>query len=438
MDKGTAKKRALQAIDDYTPKIQEFHRDIWEHPELGYKEHRTAAKVAEFFEDLGLEYKTGLALTGVRAEAHGKSDDVRVAVMGELDAVINLDHPAAVAETGAVHACGHHSQLAAMLGTAVGLSHGGLLDSLGGDVAFIAVPAEEFVELGYRSILRERGDIEFFGGKQELIRLGVLDDIDMAMIVHLQAETPERVIKLAQGFLGFLGKTVRYLGREAHPAAEPHKGINALNAAMLGLISIHAQRETFRDQDSIRVHPIITRGGDLVNVVPAEVTLETYVRGRNIDAIMDANVKVNRSLSAGALAIGAEVQIEEIPGYLPLRTDDNLIEIFSQNAKTLLAENSVFTDDHDGGSTDMGDISHLMPAIHPMIGGVRGRLHARDYEIVDPDMTNIVPAKIMAMTLIDLLWDEAREAKRIKREFHPLYSKEGYLKMWRDLVEAGE
>ncbi len=438
MDKATAKQNAIAAIDEYTDRIHEFRRDIWAHPELGFKEHRTAKKVQEFFDELGLEYESEIAVTGVRADVKGKKSDIRMAVLGELDAVTCQDHPDADPDTGAVHACGHDSQLAVMLGTAVALTKTGLMEHLGGDVAFIAVPAEEFVELDYRSKIKAEGKIEFFGGKQELIRLGVLDDIDMAAMIHLQADEPERVIQVAEGTNGFLGKTVRYVGQEAHAGGAPDRGVNALNAAMLGLMGIHAQRETFKDEDSIRVHPIITKGGDLVNIVPADVTIETYVRGRSIDAILDANNKVNRALRGGAMAIGAEAQITELPGYLPVRTDLGIMEAFNANARELLGEEGVKVAKFMGGSTDMGDISHIMPAIHPMVGGVEGNAHARDYRMVDEEMTSIIPAKIMAMTVIDLLWDDAAEAARIKDEFEPMYTKEEYLEMWREVVEKSQ
>ncbi len=438
MDKEAAKQKAIEAIDEYSEKLLEFTRDIWAHPELGYKEHRTAGKVKEFFDELGMTYESEIAITGIRADLRGKDSAVRIAVLGELDAVTCKDHPDADPDTGAVHACGHHSQLAVMLGTAVAMSQTDLMEHLAGDLAFIAVPAEEFVELDYRSKIRDEGKIEFFGGKQELIRLGVLDDVDMAAMIHLEGDAPERIMKIAEGTNGFLGKTVRYVGQEAHAGGAPDKGINALNAAMLGLMGIHAQRETFKDEDSIRIHPIITRGGDLVNIVPADVAIETYVRGRSIDAILDANSKVNRALRGGAMAIGAEVVIDEIPGYLPVRTDLGLMEAFNANARALIGEDNVQVSKFIGGSTDMGDISHIMPAIHPMVGGVAGSAHARDYRVVDEDMANIVPAKAMAMTLIDLLWDDAAEAKSIKEEFEPVYTKEAYLQMWRDVVEKSK
>jgi metal-dependent amidase/aminoacylase/carboxypeptidase family protein len=259
------------------------------------------------------------------------------------------------------------------------------------------------------------------------------------MMCHSASETPERVMLIPEpgvGSNGFIGKAIKYVGKEAHAGGAPHQGVNALNAAMLGLMGIHANRETFKDADAIRVHPIITKGGDLVNIVPADVTIETYVRGRSIDAIMDASQKVNRALEAGAMAVGAEVIIDEIPGYLPLFNDEKMTKLFAENCAELLGDEGVKVGKPMGGSTDMGDITHIMPGIHPQVGGVAGRAHARDYMIVDPDMAYVVPAKAMAMTVIDLLFDDAALGRQIKEEFKPIMTKEEYLAMWDELIQG--
>ncbi len=424
----------MEAIDASSERLLSFADDIWKNPELGYKEYRTAEKVAEFFDELGLEYESGIARTGLRADMSGKSDDFKIAIMGELDAVICREHPAADPDTGAVHACGHHGQLAIMFGTAIGLLQGGVMGELDGGVSLMAVPAEEYVELDYRQHLREVGEIEFFGGKQEFIRLGILDDIDMAAMAHLFAGDIGRGIMISDGSNGFLGKIIRYLGKEAHAGASPHEGVNALNAAMLGLMGIHAQRETFKDEDNIRIHPIITKGGDLVNVVPSDVVLENYVRGRTMEAILDASNKVNRALQGGAHAIGAEVEITEIPGYLPRELNKEMNDLYAEHIEALVGKGSVRRQGTLGGSSDMGDVSHLVPSIHPFIGGVEGGNHARTFDITDPDMAYIVSSKAMVCMVIDLLWDGASRGRGIVDNFTPVFDKEGYLKMWREVL----
>src|SRR5215212_5021865 len=156
---------------------------------------------------------------------------------------------------------------------------------------------------------------------------------------HPATPRPEdRLLSLSSCSNGLLAKYVRFLGRAAYAGGAPHQGINALNAATLALSAIHFQRETFRDQDSIRVHPIITRGGDVVNIVPSEARMETFVRGRNLEAYVDAARKVDRALRAGAYAIGASVEITKLSGYAPFANDPQMAEVFKANALALVGD----------------------------------------------------------------------------------------------------
>ncbi len=435
MDKEQLKERVSKAIDEHRDEIIEIGERIFKNPELGFKEHKTSALVKDVFKNLGLYYEENLAITGVKGLAKGKKHDVKVAIMGELDAVVSPTHPCADPVTGAAHACGHNAQTAAMLGAAMGLVLGDALDKLYGDVAFMAVPAEEYVELEFREKLRDEGKIKFFGGKQEFIRIGAFDDIDMAMMVHSNAGVEERKAFISCASIGFIGKTVRYKGKEAHAGAEPHEGINALNAAMLGLMATHVQRETFRDEDQVRVHPIITKGGDLVNIVPADVRMETYVRAKTIDAVVSANEKVNRALKAGAYAVGAEIEINEIPGYMPLEQNSTLNYLFAENIQGFIGKENVIEGVDLTGSTDAGDVSLIMPMLHPTIGGFSGNAHSKDFKITDPEMVYIIPAKAMAHTVVDLLFDEAKKAIEIKSKFKPSFTKTSYLKFWDELIK---
>lgn len=432
MNKQAMKERLCAAIDARRDEIIAIGTKIFQKPELGYKEEFAASVVQETFSDLGLDYRSGIALTGVRAEMKGRDSKVKVAVLGELDAVVCPEHPHADPLTGAAHSCGHNAQVAGMLGVAMAFKDTGLMSELDGDVAFMAVPAEEFVELEYRNKLRNQGKIRFFGGKQEFIALGEFDDIDLTMISH--SLTSERKISIGSGSNGFIGKLVKYIGKEAHSGGAPHLGVNALNAAMLGLMGIHAQRETLQDKDHIRVHPIITKGGDLVNIVPADVRMEAYVRGAEMGAIIDASHKVDRALRAGAYAVGAEVEIVQLPGYLPRYLCDALNNIFYANAVALVGESEVALGGHGGASSDIGDISALMPTIQSYFGGVTGSMHASDYAIADPELAYVVSAKLMAMSLVDLLADGAAGVAECQADFTPVYTKENYLKMWEDLI----
>ena len=411
VDAADLKATAWEAIDAAADHIMAFARDVEAHPELGFKETRTTERVIAEFEALDLAVETPLAVTGARA-TDGDPDAFTVAVLGELDALINPDHPKADATTGAVHACGHHAQLAQLVGAAIGLSGNGITDHLGGTVEYVAVPAEEYLDLSFRRELHEAGDIEFFGGKQELIRRGDTDHWDAALMMHAGSDTPDRVVTSDFSTNGFVGKFVTYHGEEAHAGAAPEEGVNALNAAMLGLSAVHANRETFADEDHVRVHPIMTAGGEGVNVVPATARLESYVRARDVEAITRANAATNRALTAGAMGVGATVTIEDHPGYMPLRSDPTMVSAYDANARELLGPDAVQAGgSHLSGSTDMGDITQVVAGIHPWTGGYRGAIHARDFEVVDAEMALLVPAKLTAATVIDILTDpDAQEA----------------------------
>ncbi len=433
-DKIAVKQRVLAEIESHKEEIIRIGEDIFRHPELGFKERRTSALVRENLDKLDIPCESGLAITGVKGRLSGREHNASVMIMGELDAVVCPLHPDADPESGAAHSCGHNSQIAALLGAATGL--GAVRDLLDGDVVFTAVPAEEYVELEYRKRLQLDGKIEFFGGKQEFIRQGYFDDVDMGMMIHSHAGVTGRNFLIDCDSSGFIGKLIRFTGKEAHAGARPFDGINALNAACLALLAINSQRETFREKDRIRVHPIITKGGDLVNIVPADVRMETYVRGRSLFAIMDASEKVNRALKGCAYAIGAEVEVEETPGYLPLIQDPGISALFAKNAEKLLGEGSNIYGEELMGATDAGDVSCIMPFIHQSTGGYVGGAHSKDFFICDPEMAYVMPARVMALTAVDLLWDHAAEAKRIKESFKPRFTKDEYVKFWRDFREG--
>ena len=428
MDKDLLKVKVCAAIDDSAAEIEALANSIADEPELGFKEVKTSAKVAEFMRNLGLDPQMGLAINGVKARAKGCKAGPTAAVIGELDAVGCPDSCKADPMTGAAHACGHNLQIASMLGAACGIMKSGVMEHLAGDAVFFAVPAEEYIEIAYRKKLREQGKLHFLSGKGQLIYEGAFDDIDMAMQMHSDKNMPEPTVSVGESSNGFLGKTVRYIGKTAHAADAPHEGVNALNAAMIGLMGINALRETFREDDVVRVHPIITKGGDFVNSVPADVRMELYVRAKTMAAIEKTHLKVDAALKAGGDAVGAQTIVETLPGMMPLSCNARMNELFVENSKLAWPEIAIKDAGHFSASTDMGDVSHIIPVIHPFIGGTNGLLHTADFHAVDFKAAVLLPAKAFAMTLIDLLYDDAQEAKAILDDFEPILTKEEYIK----------
>ena len=428
------KRRAAEIIDAKADELTAIAKTILNNPEPGFRELKTARLVAEQFGALGMQPRSGLAVTGVRADASGTSAGPTLAILGELDSLIVSDHPHADPGTGAAHACGHHCQIAMMLGAATALTNHDVLDNLAGRIAFMAVPAEEYIEIEYRDDLRRAGKIEFLGGKPELVKLGEFDDVHLAMMLHTTSNPAEKLMCISNTNNGTVAKRIQFIGRASHAGGAPHLGINALNAAMMAMTAINFNRETFRDEDSIRVHPIITKGGEAVSAVPADVRMETFVRGRTVEALMDANAKVDRALKAGAMAVGAQVKIQTIPGYMPLQQNKAMAEIFRANAAELVGEENVGYVDHRGGSTDMGDISRLMPVIHPYVGGATGLGHGATYVVEDYALAVIKGAKALAYTAIDLLGDNASHGNSVAGGQRADMSIPEYLKFMRSLA----
>lgn len=436
------KKKAVAAIERHRDEIVGVSRRILENPEPGFSEHKTSQLVADKFDEMGISFRRGLALTGVKGRvAGGAGPGPRVAVIGELDSLIVNEHPHADEETGAAHACGHHCQIGMMLGAMRGLMEPEVLSQLTGELVPFAVPAEEFIEVARRLRLREEKQLEFMGGKQELIRLGEFDDVDMAMMCHTASDMGDHKFAIGGTSNGHVVKYVQFLGRGSHAGSAPHLGINALNAASFALQAIHSNREVFRGEDTVRVHGIMTKGGEAVNAVPADVRLEWRVRSATPKAVVRNSAIVDRCFRAGALAVGARVNITNIPGYLPMKHDTHLQELFRQNAVSVVGENRTLVIPgrrNRGGSTDMGDLSHLMPVCHPYAAGATGSGHSKEYLVTDYEAAVVNPAKIMAMVVIDLLADGAKKAGEVTSSHRPAMKKSAYLRFQRERAEFVE
>lgn len=416
------------AVERQRARILDAEAWIWRHPETGFREKNTSAYMERAFRALGYEPRMAGDIPGFTAELDTGRPGPCVLVLAELDSLICADHPDADPITRAVHACGHHAQCAALLGLAAALREPGVADGLSGRVRLCVVPAEELIETGYRESLRAMGVIRYYGGKVEFLRRGLLDGADMAFMLHTAGG--EKTFSCDRGSNGCVVKNIRYKGVAAHAGGSPHMGVNALYAASLGMQAVNALRETFRDEDHIRFHPIVTSGGDAVNAIPSLATMESYVRGASLDAIRQANGRVNRALAGAALSLGANVEICDRPGYTPLINDPGLLRVARRAMVACAGEDRVeITDQWDTGCTDMGDLSAVMPAIHPYVGGATGTGHGRDYRVSDPETACVMSAKCQLTLLSLLLENGASEAKAVLAGFTPRYaSYEAYMK----------
>lgn len=427
-------KKINEIVDKHRKLILDAERYIWAHPETGYKEFETSKYMAERFTELGYDLTYADGITGFYTVIDTGKKGPCILVLGELDSVICPTHKDANPVTGAVHSCGHNAQCAALLGIAAALKEDGALDGLCGKIKLCAVPAEELLEIEYRKGLKEKGVIKYMGGKSEFLSRGYFDDVDIAFMVHTSSEFATRYKAV-----GCIAKNVIYKGLANHAGSSPHLGINALYAANCGLNAINSLRETFKESDYIRVHPIITAGGDIVNAIPETVVVESYIRGLTFEAMVRENKKVNRAIVGSALSLGANVEIIDIPGYAPMNNDPQMVDLAKEAFETLF-EGETFNvlTDVGTGSTDMGDLSTIMPIIHPYCGGARGKGHGNNYEIYDPELACVKCAKWQISMLTLLLRDDAKRAYKIKSEYKPLFSsKEEFLKFQDDICDSG-
>jgi len=412
------------AVEKYREMILEAERFIWAHPETGFREKVTSGYMEEKFRSLGYELTMAEGITGFYTVVDTGRPGPEVLVMGELDSIICPSHPESDPVTGAVHSCGHNAQCAALLGVAAALTEPGILDELSGRIRLCAVPAEELLEIEFRSRLKADGVIKYLGGKTEFLHRGYFDGVDVAFMVHTSSSYAAQ-----RGSVGCITKKITYKGVAAHAGGSPWAGKNALYAAACGINAINAIRETFTEPDIIRVHPIITHGGDMVNAIPETVTLESYVRGSSFDAIVKANRRVNQALTGAAYSIGTNIEIVDAPGYGPLHNAPDMITLAKEAADLIIPEYPMNVSDYFGsGSTDMGDLSAIMPVVHPYCAGGQGTGHGKDYYIVDPVAACVDCAKWQLGMLYLLLKDGGVRAKAIRENYKaPFASKDEYL-----------
>lgn len=428
------KQAYLDMVSKHTEKILETERYIWAHPESGFKEWNTSAYMAKIFEDAGYTLHYAGDIPGFYTDLDTGKPGPKILILGELDALVAGTHKEAW--NGCAHACGHNAQCAGLVGIALALKEPGALDGLCGSIRLMAVPAEELIEIGYRDSLRRQGIIHYLGGKVEFMYRGYMDGCDIAFMFHTGIRNDGMVFACGKGANGCMAKDVVYKGKASHAGGSPQKGINALYAATLGLQAINSLRETFTDDDHIRVHPIMEANGSAVNIIPAKATVSTFVRGATMDSIIAANKKVNRALAAGALAMGAEVEISDRPGYAPLINAPALQEVAKECMIAVAGADKVqFTDSWGSGSTDMGDLSAVMPAMHPHVAGAAGTSHGDDYEIVDPYMACVMSAQAQLLMAVELLKDDGARAKHVIDTFQPVYpSKAAYFEAVNQLM----
>lgn len=426
--------RILRLIDVHKDQIIAFAEDIAAHPEPGYEEFCTAGKTAEVLKNLGYKVTEHLARTGVKGTKSIK-EGPSLTVIGELDAIGCHSHPNANPVTGVAHACGHHAQMAAMIGCAIAMADPDVQKCLAGTVNFLAVPAEEYIDADKRARLKKEG-IEFCCGKSEMIRTGVFDDTDIALTTHVHMVPVEEDFYLGNPACnGYSAERVTVRGKAAHGAIDPWNGVNALSITTSAIQMMGLMRETFREEDHVRLHNVIRKAGDVINSVPDEAIVETKVRAASLNKICEITDMVNRAYAGSAYAFGGKIEMEKLQGYMPIipRAADNaLIEAADDLG---LNYRTVQKGDFNNACTDVGDLSHLVPVVNFTFKGFEGKLHGADFKITDPEKAYILPAKLLALTVYKLLKNGGQEAKKITKSYTPVFNKESYIQYVKNTIE---
>lgn len=387
MDLQSLKERVAADVRGRADLLLEVSHQIHERPELNFEEHRAHDVLCGALDVAGLDVEPHAYGLDTAFAARAGSEGPLVAVVCEYDALPEIGH-----------ACGHNIIAAAGLGA--GLAAAALAEELGGRVVVLGTPAEE-------------GG----GGKVLMARQGAFDGVDAAMMIH-----PADADLTAMDTIAIHQLDVRYTGQEAHAAAHPELGRNALDAAVLGYVNVAALRQHIRPDE--RVHGIFTDGGDKPNIVPARAATNWYVRSPNLSTLEPLKDRVLAGLQAGADAAGCTMHAEWYdPPYADMLDSGPLLDAFCANAAAVGRDHRAPDQrSHVVGSTDMGNVSYLTPSIHPMIrvapAGVS--IHTAEFTRYaggpEGDAAVIDGAISMAATVVDL-WTDPDLRRRAAETF---------------------
>lgn len=410
------KLQAYRYLETLREELFVLGKQLFEHPELGFKENLTKSILWDKFSKLSnLNLRDSLAITGFSASLKNDNSYRTIGLLAEMDAVYQPHHFCA-AKDGASHCCGHDSQMVIMYSVLKTFHDLGV--QLPVNLELIFTPAEEFLDLDYRLQLQNNGMIKALSGKQEMLANGDFNHLDIVISSHSLGGNPDLDFDLGTNLAGFIIKRAKFIGKSSHAGAAPHLGINALNAANLAMSAIAYIRETFPNEDYIRVSPIIKNSNLTSSVVPAEVELEMYVRAASSEAIESTVTKIDNCLRGAALAIGCSIEITNIMGYLPLRQHPELSNIAVNVANQLTTKDRILnTCGVVAASGDIGDLSLLKPTVQIGYGGYRGNIHGVDFAIDRPEVLYISTAKLVIGMICDLIENDNLKLEQICNDF---------------------
>ena len=381
------KLKVKDSVELQRQQLIQLSLNIHDNPELGFKEEKASAWLTSYLENSGFHVERGIAGLATAFRATYGQGSPRIALLAEYDALPKIGH-----------GCGHN--IIGVSAVGAGVASKCIIDQLGGSVVVLGTPGEEVL-----------------GGKIDMVKAGTFKEIDVAMIVHPNTRNMSTEEALACSSL-----EVEFFGRAAHAAGQPHRGINALDAMILAFTSINSLRQHVRGD--ARIHGIITDGGEAPNIVPAHSAAVFLVRALDDDYLAELMEKVLNCFTGASVATGARLEYRwKDKTYAPMQNNMTLAGLFKQNLESLGRQVEAF-DPHFGlGSTDMGNVSQVVPSIHPTIA-----IAPREVLIHTPEFASTAAseagheglmdaAKAMAMTVVDIL-GQPGVLDKIKQEFH--------------------
>ncbi len=381
------KAQVCAEIEKQRDRLIRLSLKIHSNPELGFKEKKASEWLTRYLSRYGFGVEKGICGLPTAFKATYGSGPPIIVLIAEYDAL-----------PGVGHACGHNIIGTSSAGAAVASKC--VVDYCGGTVVVLGTPAEEV-----------------FGGKVLMVNAGIFEGVDVAMMVH-----PGVRNFVTTEALACVGLDIEFLGKAAHAAAYPERGVNALEAVILSFNAVNSLRQHIRSD--ARVHGIITYGGEAANIVPERAAASFLVRALDGSYLEDLKVKVLNCFEAAALATGAKLRYKwSDVAYAPMKNNQKLAEVFKLNLESLGRSVEPFSRHFGVGSTDMGNVSQVVPSIHPTIAiaspGVL--VHSPDFAAAAASSEGhkglLDAAKAMAMTVVDLL-REPRLLTEIKSEFY--------------------
>ncbi len=386
MDIEKLKAQVTREIDAHHHQLSELSLKIHANPELGFHEVKAADWLTRYLEENSFSIERGICELPTAFKASYGQGKPAIAILAEYDALPSLGH-----------ACGHNLIAACAVGA--GVASKPAIDQFGGSILVIGTPAEEL-----------------YGGKIMMADRGAFNDMDVAMIVHPGTSDIATTQALACQTLD-----IEFFGRAAHAAAQPEAGINALEAMLQSFAAINSLRQHIKS--TARIHGIITDGGEAANIVPAHSAGNFIVRAEEDDYLDKLKQRVINCFIGAATASGARLEYKwGDTRYAPMRNNIPLAQLFTQNMESLERRVAISEPDSGFGSTDMGNVSQLVPSIHPFVAIAEKEIliHSPQFASAAASERGIEgmldATKALAMTVVDLLANDETVTK-VKEEF---------------------